>query len=226
MLFDEKCMIGFVKQRGAIMYFPQQNVPIPPDALTPIGTRAPKQMERPYGPTPVMEQRQPPPIGRVSQFARAQQTPNFNPNFQQTQPTQRAPLFVPFQQQQQAVKNDNFAQQGEQTWGFNLQRAAINPFDVLGIPRNTTEESIVDDVFRKWALILHPDRGGDPNKLNEIKVAYDKIKEILAHNRHESFDMLKRRAEHDIANTHLLNGGFQVGKFEGLFFVFRLYNCL
>lgn len=103
---------------------------------------------------------------------------------------------------------------GQNSWTF-ISASATNPFDVLGLPRNTTDETIVDNTFRQWALKLHPDRGGDPRKLDEIKNAYDKVKEILSYSRNESFESLKNKAEHDLSNMHTLNGGFQTGTKNG-----------
>lgn len=81
-------------------------------------------------------------------------------------------------------------------------RHAANPFDVLGIPRNTTDESIVEDAYRKWARILHPDRGGDPRRFQAVSSAYENIVEQLRVAKTESFELLKGRAQSDLRGDY------------------------
>jgi hypothetical protein len=73
-----------------------------------------------------------------------------------------------------------------------------NPFDTLGIPRTTTDELLVNEVYRKWVSSLHPDRGGDPRRFQEITRAYKMVLEVIQHVRNESFESLKRQAERDL----------------------------
>jgi len=73
-----------------------------------------------------------------------------------------------------------------------------NPFDTLGIPRTTTDEMLVNDVYRKWVSSLHPDRGGDPRRFQEITRAYKMVLEVIQHVKNESFESLKRQAERDL----------------------------
>jgi hypothetical protein len=194
--------------------------PVPPNFLMPVNTRESRKVDQEM----IMENNNnnnnnfvnnannynP---ARVSQFQRMMQVsqqaavPSFTPRQQQSQ-------FVP---QQQASVSQGAAQHfnkssatGDSQWGFTT-RIGVNPFDVLGLPRNTSDESVVDDAFRRWAMVLHPDRGGDPKKLEEISAAYEKVKEIFMHAKHESFELLKSRAEHDLSNMHKVNGGFTTG---------------
>lgn len=77
-----------------------------------------------------------------------------------------------------------------------------NPFDTLGIPRTSTDEMLVNEVYRKWVGSLHPDRGGDPRRFQEITRAYKMVLEVIQHTKNESFEVLKRQAERDLmANT-------------------------
>lgn len=85
----------------------------------------------------------------------------------------------------------------------------INPFDVLGIPRGTSDENVVNEAYRKWALILHPDRGGDPRRFQAVTLAYGNIMELLKYAKTESFEMLKQRTERDMSNMY--GGGGKSG---------------
>jgi len=87
-----------------------------------------------------------------------------------------------------------------------------NPFDTLGIPRGTTDEQVVNEVYRKWVTSLHPDRGGDPRRFQEINRAYKMVLEVIQHAKNESFEMLKRQAERDMAAPI---GGFHTGNKDG-----------
>jgi len=87
-----------------------------------------------------------------------------------------------------------------------------NPFDTLGIPRGTTDETVVNEVYRKWVTSLHPDRGGDPRRFQEINRAYKMVLEVIQHTKNESFEMLKRQAERDMVAPI---GGYQTGNKDG-----------
>lgn len=190
----------------------QSQTVIPPPSLTPVGTRSNKRDDQfvnhymqgnNYMQTANQTQFQyqhRPVVARPSQFSYHQTQ---HPVHAQHQ-VQQTPSYHTHAPQQQHVLG------GQNSWTF-ISASATNPFDVLGLPRNTTDETIVDNTFRQWVSKLHPDRGGDPRKLDEIKNAYDKVKEILSYSRNESFESLKNRAEHDLSNMHTLNGGFQTG---------------
>lgn len=51
-----------------------------------------------------------------------------------------------------------------------------DPFKVLNVFPNDPQ-SHVDSVYKQYALIYHPDKGGDKNLFNKIKNAYNAIKE-------------------------------------------------
>lgn len=114
----------------------------------------------------------------------------------------------------------------------------VNPYDLLGIPRNTTSDSVVDDAYRKWAVQLHPDRGGDPKRFQVVADAYRRIKEQLEHARTESFEMLKMRAERELGDHNVAGGGevrqelaplgfgtsFDKATFNQVFFEHRMWD--
>lgn len=82
-----------------------------------------------------------------------------------------------------------------------------NPYDILGIPRSTTDEEVVNSAYRKWAAMLHPDRGGDPARFQVVQDAYRRIKEQLDYARSESFEELKMRAERELGDFNTPGGG-------------------
>jgi len=47
----------------------------------------------------------------------------------------------------------------------------MNPYDILQLPTNATEEEIKQK-FRSLAQQYHPDKGGDPEKFKQINLAY------------------------------------------------------
>lgn len=51
-----------------------------------------------------------------------------------------------------------------------------NPYEVLGVPRNSSAEEI-KKAYRKLSFIHHPDKGGDEEKFKELSSAYEKIKD-------------------------------------------------
>lgn len=120
-----------------------------------------------------------------------------------------------------------------QRGGAEQQLMSQNPFDTLGIPRTTTDEMLVNEVYRKWVSALHPDRGGDPRRFQEVTRAYRMVIEVIQHARNESFDALKRQAERDLGSIHqadysgapLGNGeGFNKTRFNEVFQDHRMWN--
>lgn len=47
-----------------------------------------------------------------------------------------------------------------------------DPFEILGIPKGSTEDEI-KKAYRKLAMKHHPDKGGDPEMFKKISQAYD-----------------------------------------------------
>lgn len=185
--------------------------PVPPPSLVPVNTRESKKTDTMSWETNYPMQPRAQPTIRMSQFQRMQQpqvqVQQYQPRVQQQQ--------IPMRPEETSYfKPTVNTSTTESQWGFSL-KVGVNPFDVLGLPRNTNDESVVDDTYRKWALILHPDRGGDPKKLQEINAAYEKVKEMFMHAKNESFEMLKSRAEYDLMNTQQINGGFMTGTKNG-----------
>jgi hypothetical protein len=80
----------------------------------------------------------------------------------------------------------------------SMTMAQLNPFDLLGIPRATTDEAVVAEAYRKWVNSLHPDRGGDANRFRQVTEAYKMVMQIIQHTKQESFEELKRQAEREI----------------------------
>lgn len=50
----------------------------------------------------------------------------------------------------------------------------MNPYEVLGVPKNASEQEI-KKAYKKQAMKHHPDRGGDETKFKEISEAYERI---------------------------------------------------
>ena len=51
-----------------------------------------------------------------------------------------------------------------------------NPFDVLGV-RDSATEAEIKKAFRTQSLQLHPDKGGSTEAMQELKEAYDQLKD-------------------------------------------------
>lgn len=116
--------------------------------------------------------------------------------------------------------------------------APANPYDILGIPRNTTSDAVVSDAYRKWAVMLHPDRGGDRVRFQVVTDAYHRIKEQLEYSRSESFELLKLRAERELGDYSTPGGGnvrqeqaplgagkaFDKATFNQVFFEHRMWD--
>lgn len=126
---------------------------------------------------------------------------------QMRQVQQQAPL-PPLQRPQFLVQQQQPQQQQQ------APRLVVNPFDLLGISRATTDENVIHDAYRRLAWVLHPDKGGDPKKFQDVTRAYKIILEAVQQSKNESFDMLKRQAEADIAGS-AITGGYGNGRQDG-----------
>ena len=51
-----------------------------------------------------------------------------------------------------------------------------NPFDVVGV-RDSATEAEIKKAFRTRSLQLHPDKGGSTEAMQELKEAYDQLKD-------------------------------------------------
>jgi curved DNA-binding protein CbpA len=60
--------------------------------------------------------------------------------------------------------------------GFAALPAPEQPFQVLGVSANATEQEI-EDAYRKLAADHHPDRGGDEQTMMRINRARDQLME-------------------------------------------------
>lgn len=45
-------------------------------------------------------------------------------------------------------------------------------YELIGVEKNATQDEI-KKAFRKKALKMHPDKGGDPDKFKDLTVAYE-----------------------------------------------------
>lgn len=50
----------------------------------------------------------------------------------------------------------------------------MNPHEILGVNKTASKEEI-KKAYKRKAMILHPDRGGDKDKFNEAKDAYETL---------------------------------------------------
>lgn len=62
----------------------------------------------------------------------------------------------------------------------------MNYYDILGIPKTSTQEEI-KKAFRKKAVEHHPDKGGDESKFKEISEAYDILSDESKRNNYDRF---------------------------------------
>lgn len=85
----------------------------------------------------------------------------------------------------------------------------MDPYKILGVSRATSLENIKKN-FRKLALELHPDRGGNEHMFNILKESYMHIlQNIIKESKEKSFTELKEdhnaylNEQHGIKNTKL-----------------------
>jgi len=58
-----------------------------------------------------------------------------------------------------------------------MKKPSYNPFDVLGVAPNASEED-VKRAYRDKAKLLHPDKGGNEEQFKRIQIAYEVIKKL------------------------------------------------
>lgn len=109
---------------------------------------------------------------------------------------------MPFAQPQQQQQRLPQVPQPPQPPKVQARPQVQNPFDVLGIPRGTTQEAVADEAYRKWVHALHPDRGGDTKRFQVVNQAYQVVKGIIRQTQMESFDALQRQANRDLGGDH------------------------
>ena len=83
----------------------------------------------------------------------------------------------------------------------------MNYYELLDVPVNATTDEIKKH-YRKYALLHHPDKGGDPEKFKEIQIAYETLMDPIK--RHQ-YDM-------DISGT---NYTFTQDDYD---MIFKYYN--
>jgi DnaJ family protein A protein 2 len=63
----------------------------------------------------------------------------------------------------------------------------MNPYDVLGVPKDATEDDI-KKAYRKLAKTEHPDKGGNENRFKEINEAYETLSDPQKRRDHDNPD--------------------------------------
>ncbi len=70
-----------------------------------------------------------------------------------------------------------------------------DPFTTLGLDSGATAEAVYD-ARRRLAVVHHPDRGGDAQRMREINAAADAALRLIAHGRRRGRCVARRRS-HD-----------------------------
>jgi len=112
------------------------------------------------------------------QYQQQQQQPQVKSYLQETleqiqreqqQQQQQQQYQQQYQQQQQQQQQQQYQQQPQQQQGPTY-------YDTLGVQRTATKAEI-SKAYKKLALLNHPDKGGDEEKMKEITTAYGVLKD-------------------------------------------------
>ena len=60
----------------------------------------------------------------------------------------------------------------------------MNYYELLDVPKNATTDEIKKH-YRKYALLHHPDKGGDPEKFKEIQTAYETLMDPIQRHQYD-----------------------------------------
>ena len=60
----------------------------------------------------------------------------------------------------------------------------MNYYELLDVPKNATTDEIKKH-YRKYALLHHPDKGGDPEKFKEIQIAYETLMDPIQRHQYD-----------------------------------------
>jgi len=100
----------------------------------------------------------------------------------------------------------------------------INPYKILEIPKNY-DKKMLKEVYMKKALILHPDRGGDPENFKLLNLCYKILlkkleeKEINDHidlkNNHDNHN--KDISENLVSNKKINKDNFDISVFNEVY---------
>ena len=111
---------------------------------------------------------------------------------------QQTPSNIMFQQtgeqQQQQYQQQNLGYQQQQPQlnyePENQQKQKLNPYKILGIPKNF-DEKVLKKAYLKLAMKTHPDRGGSQEQFQQVSIAYTVLLKRLKdqNNNHEHTDL-------------------------------------
>jgi len=97
---------------------------------------------------------------------------------QSSQMQQQMPSNIAIQQHQQQQQEQQQQQQKPDYSLRKLPSTKLNPYKVLGIPKQF-DEAILKKAYLKKAMKAHPDRGGSKDEFQKVAIAYTVLKKKL-----------------------------------------------
>ena len=90
-----------------------------------------------------------------------------------------------------------------------------DPYKVLGVARDAAQD-VVKKAYRKLARKLHPDRGGDPEKLKRVNAAYHMVGDVKKRKLYDEFGSASTQSgfDADQARTWRQRGGGRQVNFD------------
>ena len=122
-----------------------------------------------------------------------QQTPS-NIMFQQTSEQQQQQQQINYQQQQQ---------QQQHQLNYEPEKQKLNPYKILGIPKNF-DEKVLKKAYLRLAMKTHPDRGGSQEQFQQVSIAYTVLLKRLKdqNNNHGHTDLRDNSRQYMETQTH------------------------
>ena len=126
---------------------------------------------------------------------------------------QQTPSNIMFQQtgeqQQQQYQQQNLGYQQQQSQPQlnyepeNQQKQKLNPYKILGIPKNF-DEKILKKAYLRLAMKTHPDRGGSQEQFQQVSIAYTVLLKRLKdqNNNHGHTDLRDNSKQYMETQTH------------------------